>query len=108
MTGEETAERDFVGGDKVCSEIRRSIPEVGKETGGIGKMSKSWAFEKVKPATSQTPALWAVQVGRKRIGYVRKAARELYRAGRTPEDMDTIQGSRAEAARWLYQEEVRG
>lgn len=71
-------------------------------------MSKPWAFEKVKPATSKTPALWAVQVGRKRIGYVRKAARELYRAGRTPEDMGTIQGSRADAAEWLYQEEVRG
>lgn len=35
MTGEETAERDFAGGDKVCSEIRRSIPEVGKEKGGM-------------------------------------------------------------------------
>lgn len=71
-------------------------------------MSKPWAFEKVKPATSKTPALWAVQVGRKRIGYVRKAARELYHAGRTPEDMDTIHGSRADAAEWLFQGEVGG
>lgn len=70
-------------------------------------MSK-WEFKKEAPATERMPALWAVVVDGEKIGFVRKAARELYRAGRTSEDMDTIQGSRAEAARWLYQREVTG
>lgn len=70
-------------------------------------MSKPWKFKKEAPATDWTPALWAVLVDGERIGYVRKAARELFRAGRTPKVLDTIQGSRDEAARWLY-EEVTG
>lgn len=35
MTGEEASERDFAGGYKIRSQVRRSIPQVGKEKGGM-------------------------------------------------------------------------